>query len=508
MTKIKPIERYKLQTKRYAPTYDTTKANKENIAKNNLKGLLLNTYIKDKSENQENFSDFNEISSRLLIPENYKKPVKQEREKTESFDIKKAMKPVLIAGGVTIAAILGITYAVNKYSSAMAKDAGLVYPPAVASNNNLNQEPHFAFYQALRDPSAPKVRGFIGVGIMSIATIAGEKLIEAVKEIWTKKQNCDIEHDLQENLINVETEVFSGKLDVVNTLLKDTTEYFKEALGDKKTKNTNFKSYLSFKGKDKDDDKAKLSKKNILYIFGAIAGIVGLSFALFKNISKIHNNLNEFQKRFSDKEIRNSIAQAVELSKQENGKSSAIKKMSNILKSIKATNTQMEEELEKIQGITKDEVSAVLKDINKDKIFNEANEVMYGSVDHQQYYCYMDEVRGHLYNWLLHPQNKFNKYLFLGLSAISTTGYVLKAVADAVKDVTVGKENAKSELNLRKNLISTEIENFKAKKLSAINPLIENFDYQMKKGKSKQELKEIAENILSEIKNGPPYVYS
>ena len=108
----------------------------------------------------------------------------------------------------------------------------------------------------------------------------------------------------------------------------------------------------------------------------------------------------------------------------------------------------------------------------------------------------------------MHPQNKFNKYLFLGLSFISTTGYVLKAVADAVKDVTVGKENAKSELNLRKNLISTEIENFKAKKLSAINPLIEKFDYQMKKGKSKQELKELAENILSEIINGPPYVYS
>ena len=53
-----------------------------------------------------------------------------------------------------------------------------------------------------------------------------------------------------------------------------------------------------------------------------------------------------------------------------------------------------------------------------------------------------------------------------------------------------------------------EIENFKSKKLSAINPMIDNFNYQLKKGKSKQELKEMAENILIEIKNGPPYVYS
>ena len=44
--------------------------------------------------------------------------------------------------------------------------------------------------------------------------------------------------------------------------------------------------------------------------------------------------------------------------------------------------------------------------------------------------------------------------------------------------------------------------------MSAIHPMVENFDYQRKQGKSKEELKELAENILIEIKNGPPYVYS
>ena len=70
------------------------------------------------------------------------------------------------------------------------------------------------------------------------------------------------------------------------------------------------------------------------------------------------------------------------------------------------------------------------------------------------------------------------------------------------------KENSKNELNLRKRLVEVEIENFKSKKLSAINPLIDNFIYQYEKGKPKEELKELAENILIEIKNGPPYVYS
>ena len=44
--------------------------------------------------------------------------------------------------------------------------------------------------------------------------------------------------------------------------------------------------------------------------------------------------------------------------------------------------------------------------------------------------------------------------------------------------------------------------------MSAINPMLENFRFQAQKGKSKEELKELAENILTEIKNGPPYVYS
>ena len=91
---------------------------------------------------------------------------------------------------------------------------------------------------------------------------------------------------------------------------------------------------------------------------------------------------------------------------------------------------------------------------------------------------------------------------------ISSIGYIAKSAAQAVKDVAVNRENSKSELNLRKRLVDVEINNFKAKKLSAINPLIDNFNHQKEKGKPKEELKEIAQNILVEIKNGPPYVYA
>ena len=79
---------------------------------------------------------------------------------------------------------------------------------------------------------------------------------------------------------------------------------------------------------------------------------------------------------------------------------------------------------------------------------------------------------------------------------------------DATQKVLVEKEHSNTELNLAKRLVEVEIANFKSKKDSAISPLLEDFKYAKENGASKEHLEEMAENILFEIKNGPPYVYS
>ena len=84
----------------------------------------------------------------------------------------------------------------------------------------------------------------------------------------------------------------------------------------------------------------------------------------------------------------------------------------------------------------------------------------------------------------------------------------VQSLDEAVKEVQVKKYNADIELNLQKRLVATELRNFKAKKDSAIEPLCEEFMKQKKEGISPEELKVIADNILFEIKNGPPFVYS
>ena len=208
--------------------------------------------------------------------------------------------------------------------------------------------------------------------------------------------------------------------------------------------------------------------------------------------------------RFEDKKIRSEIENAINESDKERG----LKKLIAILKTINAKEETMETNLSRIKDITPDEIQSAIKEIKNAQIYAQAPEALGGISEKIQYYCYINEERGHLYNWILNPENKFNKYLFLSFCMVSSIGYAMRNIAEAIKDVMVSRENSKNELNLRKQLVKVEIENFKTKKMSAINPMLENFKYQAQKGKSKQELKELAENILIEIKNGPPYVYS
>ena len=70
---------------------------------------------------------------------------------------------------------------------------------------------------------------------------------------------------------------------------------------------------------------------------------------------------------------------------------------------------QGRENLSKIQGITQEEIEKLTKEIQDAQIYAQAPEALGGISEKIQYYCYINEDRGHLYNWLLNPENKFNK---------------------------------------------------------------------------------------------------
>ena len=121
---------------------------------------------------------------------------------------------------------------------------------------------------------------------------------------------------------------------------------------------------------------------------------------------------------------------------------------------------------------------------------------------------FVDDYRAFFYNMLIEPDNKQFQQLFYGTTALAAISYGGKVLGDAIKEVQVKKINAQTELNLQQRLVSTELRNFKAKKDAAVKPLIEEFYRKVDDGKPKEQLKTVAENILMEIKNGPPFVYS
>ncbi len=467
-----------------------------------LKGVLLNNHIK----NDKTIS-FDEIQDTLLIHENKQPQQNADAKKESSFNAKKALLPVIIGTTIAIGACAGLSSILKKSSKNLLNSKTFEQLPDLAVNMNIREETHFALYRAIRDPNYKNILGATAVGLMTGITFAAKKFVDGTKEIWLKKKEADIEKNLQENLISVETNSFSGKLNVINELMNKNVKHFDNVLNNKKE--DVFAVFTqSFKGNQtkSEQDKEEL-KKNLIFAGVTAIGLIG-AIALGKvsidNIKKTAQNTNEFANKLTEK----TIDAIQDISKKAN--KDDIPTVENLLKSICAKPEFVKEIGEKY-NLSADEVQKMIEDVNETKktIFSDAPTALGGIPKKIQYYCYLDENKGHLYNWILNPENKFTKYIFGAFTLSSAIGYTAEKSMEAIKDYTVMKENAKTELDLRKRLVDVEIKNFKSKKESAINPLVENFDKQVKEGKkSKEELKQIADNILFETKNGPPYVYA
>ena len=182
----------------------------------------------------------------------------------------------------------------------------------------------------------------------------------------------------------------------------------------------------------------------------------------------------------------------------------------NMLESIYAKPEEIEQFVKKL-NIPENEKKEFIKHLN-DSMYQATEKVnpMIGGSGRNKitYFSHVNDYLSFFYDWLMNPKNPQFKNLFFGIAGVSALAYGGKVAGEAVKDVQVKKYNAETELNLQKRLVSTELRNFKAKKESAIEPLCDEFYLQKENGKSKEELKIIADNILFEIKNGPPFVYS
>ena len=504
-----------------SPLHDAeTLRQQRNLTKNQKRtsletkeGFLVNNYIKEDDINLDYTMDTLLISKSTNMPSRL-------YEKNRSS---KSLLPIsAIALGVmgSIAGIAGLIHHSSKVNLTM--DSLKRVPPTVR-NVAINEETIQALYRIIECPNYKTIQAGVGVFALTAMAFMGKTFFDGFKDVWVKKREADIQKNLQEKLIDIETQSFGGKIQITRSMLSQKALELNRYLNyepDKHVKSREAFKALMFKGKSHSDAKnieilssaqndslvQKSHKSNNLTYFLAglatLVGIVGLGFLSLKLLTKSKGHLEKFVN-----DAKNEITKVVKNSTEKTQKQD-IASLENLFKTVESSEEEIREMLKPMNWKGKEDfIKRLSKEIGKSTV--DAN--VYcggGKTPKPAFYSHVNDYRAFLYNYLLDTENAQFKALFMGTTGLTALGYGGKLLGDAIKEVQVKKYNAKTEVELQQRLVSTELKNFKSKKDAAIQPLMEEFYKQSKAGKPKEELKLMAENILLEIKNGPPYVYS
>ena len=465
-------------------------------------GVLVNTLIK---ENSTQKITLNDTIDTLVISQNSKMP-----DKIYEKDIKTEKNLIPISSIVlgVMGAIAGITALIRHSSKVNLNIDSLKRIPPTVRNVAINDEPTQALYRIIECPNWKTIIAGSGVFTLTAMAFMGKTFFDGFRDVWVKKKEADIQKNLQEKLINIETQSFAGKIQITRSMLSQKAielskylNYEQETSHPEET----FKS-LMFRGDGSGNShKSKNKNENINYMLlglATFAGIIGLGFLSLRNLTKSKIHINNFIEQ-TNKEISEIVKNATPENKQQ-----TMLALKNLFKSTEPPRHEIEKLLKPLNWEDKEDfINSLVTEFKKSTV--DANpHCGGGSIPKTTFYSHVNDFRAFFYNYLLDTDNNQFKALFLGTTGLTAIGYGGKLVGEAIKDVQVKKINADTEAELQQRLVSTELRNFKSKKEAAIQPLMEEFYKQSKAGKPKEELKTMAENILFEIKNGPPFVYS
>lgn len=467
---------------------DTQKKNSNYIKE----GKLVNAFVKDP------LLSLDETLDTLVISHNEIDLPSKVFEKEDKKN--KGLLYLALASTGVMAVLGGFTAMMSKFSKATLESSEEYLLPGITRNHCINDEIHQGIFSMIQSPNRKTILAALGVIVLSSMAFMGKTFIDGYKDVWIKKREADIQKNLQESLIEVETQSFSGKIQIIRSMLSSKAKIFSNE--------------LAFKQKPKEE------KKDNYLLLGALTltSILALGYFSMRNIRKSE----EFIKK-GLKNTREGLGKVIEdfnASKPINlqdhngitltGKDAYKNLIENMLETIYAKPEEIETFVNKmnLSASEKEEFIKHLKS-SMNQATEKVNSAIGGSGRNKiTYFSHVNDYLSFFYDWLMNPKNPQFKNLFFGISVVSALAYGGKAVTEAIKEVEVKKYNAQTELELQKRLVSTELRNFKAKKEAAIEPLCDEFFIQKEAGKSNEELKNIADNILFEIKNGPPFVYS
>ena len=469
-------------------------------------GVIVNSYVKDPNLSLDETYDSLVISkNQIALP---KKLIEKENNSVNPI------YPICAATVGVMGLLGGFTAMVKKFSKGKLEASKQYLLPGITRNHCINDEIHQSIFSMIQSPNRKTILASLGVITLGAMAFMGKIFIDGFKEVWVKKQEANIQKNLQENLIAVETQSFSGKLQIIRSMLSSKAKLFTDELAFRGKYNGgkyNRGEYVS----DKNDNAPLMFGMGIL----TLGSILGLGYFAARNIRNsdefIKNGIKNTKKGInividefnSGKPLNNLEGHKGEIL---SGKKAYKLLLENMLESIYARPEEVEEYVNKL-NLPKNEKEEFIKHLKEtmNQATEKVNPMMGGSGRNKiTYFSHVNDYLSFFYDWLMNPKNPQFKNLFFGIAGISALAYGGKAASEAVKEVQVKKYSADIELNLQKRLVATELRNFKAKKDSAIEPLCREFMLQKQQGKSPEELKVVADNILFEIKNGPPFVYS
>ena len=470
-------------------------------------GVLVNSFIKDGGT--ASGINLNDTMDTLVISQNTQMPEKLYETDTKS---EKSLVPISAVALGVMGTITGLTGLIYQSSKTNLTIDSLKRLPSTVRNVAINEETIQALYRIIECPNRKTILAGCGVFALTAMAFMGKTFLDGFRDVWVKKREADIQKNLQEKLIDIETQSFAGKIQITRSMLSQKAielgKYLKFEPAKKHSPDETFQA-LMFKGSAGDKEhlqkNTQRNNNNINYILLGLmtfAGIIGLGFLSLKNLTKSKVKLDDFVKNIN-REIENIVKNSTEETKKQD-----MANLQNLFKSIEPTKEEIRNHLEKLSWSDKEKF---IKELTTEVAKSTADANPYcggGSTPKPTFYSHVNDYRAFLYNYLLDTDNKQFKALFLGTTGLTAVGYGGKLAGEAIKDVEVKKLNADTEAELQQRLVATELKNFKSKKDAAIRPLMEEFYKQAREGKPKEELKTMAENILFEIKNGPPFVYS
>ena len=472
-------------------------------------GVLVNNFIKD-----NDIPTLDNTVDTLIISEHAKLPAQLNENKLSR---EKSLLPVSAMALGVMGVVAGLSMFIH-HNTRIAADLMKnhikeKWIPTLTRIVSVNSEVPQAIFQIVTNPAPKTILAGTGVFALTATAFMGKTFLDGFKDIWVKKREADIQKNLQENLIEVETQSFAGKIQIIRSSLSDKARILNKYLHEKPEGIlTNFGKSVNipFTGDYKTNNhehQAKKSNPFLYFLMGAatVGGIIGLSYLSLKNLSKskgyIKDCINESERIIS--ELVKSSTETTRKTDAEN--------LENMFLSMDASENTIRRLMQGINWKTPEDIENFIKNtvskINTSTVKINPN-IGGDGTPKVAFSSFVDDYRAYFYNWLLDTQNKQFRQLFFGMTGAAAVSYGGKLTGDAVKEVQVKKINAQTELDLQKRLVSTELRNFKSKKDAAIEPLMDEFYKQVQNGKPKEQLKTMADNILFEVKNGPPFVYS